>query len=122
MEWIREEPARFGSSVDSAWGGGGYADGTSFGGSGGWGAGSSGWGGQSYRKPAKKAKPAFGAGAKKNQDLDLAVGDKVNHDKYGLGTVKSVDGSGSHTTCMIDFGSQGTVRLMLFGGVPMEKL
>ena len=122
MEWIREEPARFGSGVDSAWGGGGYADGTSFGGSGGWGAGSSGWGGQSYRKPAKKSKPVFGAGAKKNQDLDLAVGDKVNHDKYGLGTVKSVDGSGSHTTCMIDFGSQGTVRLMLFGGVPMEKL
>ncbi|WP_296214426.1 ATP-dependent helicase [uncultured Corynebacterium sp.] len=115
MEWIREEPARFGSGVDSAWGGGGYADGTSFGGSGGWGS-------QSYRKPAKKAKPAFGMGAKKNQNLDLAVGDKVNHDKYGLGTVKSVDGSGSHTTCMIDFGSQGTVRLMLFGGVPMEKL
>lgn len=122
MEWIREEPARFGSGVDSAWGGGGYADGTSFGGSGGWGSGSGSWGGQSYRKPARNTKPAFGAGAKKNQDLDLAVGDKVNHDKYGLGTVKSVDGSGSHTTCMIDFGSQGTVRLMLFGGVPMEKL
>lgn len=122
MEWIREEPARFGSGVDSAWGGGGYADGTSFGGSGGWSSGSGSWSSQSYRKPAKKIKPAFGAGAKKNQDLDLAVGDKVNHDKYGLGTVKSVDGSGSHTTCMIDFGSQGTVRLMLFGGVPMEKL
>lgn len=122
MEWIREEPARFGSGVDSAWGGGGYADGTSFGGSGGWSSGSGSWGSQSYRKPARKTKPAFGAGAKKNQDLDLAVGDKVNHDKYGLGTVKSVDGSGSHTTCMIDFGSQGTVRLMLFGGVPMEKL
>ena len=124
LEWIREEPARFGSGLDSAWGGGGYADGTSFGGSGGWGSGSGsgGWGNQSYRKPAKKSKPAFGAGSKKNQDLDLAVGDKVNHDKYGLGTVKSVDGSGSHTTCMIDFGSQGTVRLMLFGGVPMEKL
>lgn len=122
MEWIREEPARFGSGVDSAWGGGGYADGTSFGGSGGWSSGSGSWGSQSYRKPARKTKPAFGASAKKNQDLDLAVGDKVNHDKYGLGTVKSVDGSGSHTTCMIDFGSQGTVRLMLFGGVPMEKL
>ena len=122
MEWIREEPARFGSGVDSAWGGGGYADGTSFGGSGGWSSDSGSWGSQSYRKPARKTKPAFGAGAKKNQDLDLAVGDKVNHDKYGLGTVKSVDGSGSHTTCMIDFGSQGTVRLMLFGGVPMEKL
>lgn len=122
MEWIREEPARFGSGVDSAWGGGGYADGTSFGGSGGWSSGSGSWGSQSYRKPARKTKPAFGASAKKNQDLDLAVGDKVNHDKYGLGTVKSVEGSGSHTTCMIDFGSQGTVRLMLFGGVPMEKL
>ncbi|RAV32138.1 ATP-dependent DNA helicase PcrA [Corynebacterium heidelbergense] len=54
--------------------------------------------------------------------LKLDVGDRVNHDKYGLGTVKSVDGSGPHTTVMIDFGGERTVRLMLFGGVPMEKL
>ncbi|MDK7135899.1 hypothetical protein, partial [Corynebacterium sp. UMB4614] len=67
-------------------------------------------------------KGAAAKGKKKATDrsgkpLELAVGDRVNHDKYGLGTVKSVDGAGSHTTVMIDFGSRGTVRLMLFGGV-----
>jgi DNA helicase-2/ATP-dependent DNA helicase PcrA len=50
------------------------------------------------------------------------VGDRVNHDKYGLGTVKTVDGSGVRATATIDFGASGTVRLMLIGGVPMEKL
>ncbi|WP_078057045.1 UvrD-helicase domain-containing protein [Corynebacterium provencense] len=54
--------------------------------------------------------------------LELAVGDRVNHDKYGLGTVKTVDGSGVRATATIDFGASGTVRLMLIGGVPMEKI
>ena len=35
----------------------------------------------------------------------------------------SVDGViGPRATAMIDFGSSGTVRLMLIGSVPMEKL
>jgi ATP-dependent DNA helicase UvrD/PcrA len=54
--------------------------------------------------------------------LSLAVGDRVNHDKYGLGTVVATDGVGARTTATIDFGSSGTVRLMLIGGVPMQKL
>jgi DNA helicase-2/ATP-dependent DNA helicase PcrA len=54
--------------------------------------------------------------------LQLAVGDRVSHDKYGLGTVKEVAGSGPTTQVLIDFGSSGTVRLMLIGGVPMVKL
>ena len=33
-----------------------------------------------------------------------------------------VDNLGKHSTVTIDFGSAGTVRLMLIGGVPMEKL
>lgn len=57
-----------------------------------------------------------------NKQLDLSVGDRVNHDKYGLGTVLSSDGSGPRATVTIDFGSSGKVRLMLLGGVPMEKL
>nr|VDG62698.1 ATP-dependent DNA helicase [Streptococcus thermophilus] len=57
-----------------------------------------------------------------NKDLHLAKGDRVNHAKYGLGTVMSVDGVGARETVTIDFGSSGTVRLMLIGGVPMEKL
>ncbi|MCT1663340.1 DNA helicase PcrA [Corynebacterium sanguinis] len=57
-----------------------------------------------------------------NKNLQLAPGDRVNHAKYGLGTVQSVEGSGVRETVVIDFGSSGTVRLMLIGGVPMEKL
>ena len=49
-------------------------------------------------------------------------GDRVNHDKYGLGTVVATDGGGPRATATIDFGSAGTVRLMLIGGVPMVKL
>jgi DNA helicase-2/ATP-dependent DNA helicase PcrA len=54
--------------------------------------------------------------------LSLAVGDRVNHDKYGLGMVVAADGSGVRATVTIDFGSAGTVRLMLIGSVPMQKL
>ena len=54
--------------------------------------------------------------------LSLAVGDRVAHDKYGLGTVVAADGAGPRATATIDFGSAGTVRLMLIGGVPMQKL
>ncbi|EIE97504.1 DNA helicase PcrA [Saccharomonospora glauca] len=54
--------------------------------------------------------------------LKLDVGDRVNHDKYGLGTVVATEGSGPRATATIDFGSAGTVRLMLIGNVPMVKL
>ncbi|HJT02652.1 MAG TPA: DNA helicase PcrA [Pseudonocardiaceae bacterium] len=54
--------------------------------------------------------------------LALEVGDRVTHDKYGLGTVVATDGTGPRATATIDFGSSGTVRLMLIGGVPLVKL
>ena len=54
--------------------------------------------------------------------LELAVGNRVSHDKYGLGTVVAVDGVGQRATATIDFGTTGKVRLMLIGGVPMTKL
>ena len=54
--------------------------------------------------------------------LSLDVGDRVTHDKYGLGTVVASDGSGPRATATIDFGSAGKVRLMLIGGVPLTKL
>lgn len=54
--------------------------------------------------------------------LQLALGDRVNHDKYGLGKVTVVSGSGPTATATIDFGTAGTIRLMLIGGVPMSKL
>ncbi|PRX44039.1 DNA helicase-2/ATP-dependent DNA helicase PcrA [Prauserella shujinwangii] len=54
--------------------------------------------------------------------LKLDVGDRVSHDKYGLGTVVATEGSGPRATATIDFGASGTVRLMLIGSVPMVKL
>lgn len=54
--------------------------------------------------------------------ISLEVGDRVSHDKYGLGTVVTCDGVGARATATIDFGSSGTVRLMLIGGVPLTKL
>ncbi|NIH82590.1 MULTISPECIES: DNA helicase PcrA [Amycolatopsis] len=54
--------------------------------------------------------------------LKLEVGDRVNHDKYGLGTVVEASGEGPRATATIDFGSAGKVKLMLIGSVPMVKL
>ncbi|MEP6563132.1 MAG: 3'-5' exonuclease, partial [Nakamurella sp.] len=47
--------------------------------------------------------------------LELAIGNRVSHDKYGLGTVVAVDGVGQRATATIDFGASGKVRLMLIG-------
>ncbi len=54
--------------------------------------------------------------------ISLEVGDRVSHDKYGLGTVVACEGVGPRANATIDFGSAGTVRLMLIGGVPLTKL
>ncbi|WP_026196323.1 DNA helicase PcrA [Corynebacterium lubricantis] len=84
---------------------------------------SSAWGTPHQPKPSRPQRTqAPKSSMKVNKNLKLDVGDKVNHAKYGLGTVMAVDGAGARETVTIDFGSAGTVRLMLIGGVPMEKL
>ena len=120
IDWLREEP-------ETSWGGGsafgrgyggGYGGGSRRGGAGASGgrASSGGFGGSCTTGGAAP-------GRKRNTEgLQLAAGDRVVHDKYGLGTVLSVDGVGPRATAMIDFGSAGKVRLMLIGGLPMEKL
>ena len=121
MYWRREEPGVGG--WDDDWGGGSFVGG--YGGYGGH-SGFGGAGGYSGRKPGgsyrKPKTPRTSRSSTPAANLHLEVGDKVNHDKYGLGTVQSVDGSGPHTSVTIDFGSAGTVKLMLIGGVPLEKL
>ena len=126
MHWRREEPGA--GSWDDDWGASGWGGGSFVGGYGGYGGygGSGGAGGYSGRKPGgsyrKPKTPRSSRSSTPATNLHLEVGDKVNHDKYGLGTVQSVDGSGPHTSVTIDFGSAGTVKLMLIGGVPLEKL
>ncbi|WP_049154173.1 hypothetical protein, partial [Corynebacterium aurimucosum] len=70
----------------------------------------------------RSRKPASATSMPKNNHLNLVVGDRVNHAKYGLGTVIEASGTGARATVTVDFGSAGKVRLMLIGGVPMEKL
>ena len=50
----------------------------------------------------------------------LAVGDRVNHQRYGLGRVLAVEGHGPGTRAQIDFGDQ-TLWLVL-RHAPIEKL
>ncbi|WP_225976671.1 MULTISPECIES: DNA helicase PcrA [Corynebacterium] len=116
IEWEREEP-----QPSSAWGSGSGMGGGSWSGSG-YGSGSS--YGSGYGSPQQSTSRPSSPAPKRhlNKNLSLQAGDRVNHDKYGLGTVVAVEGVGVRATATIDFGSSGTVRLMLLGGVPMEKL
>ncbi|WP_031470423.1 DNA helicase PcrA [Sciscionella sediminilitoris] len=100
LDWRRSEPERSGPSSATTWGGGSRGGGLGFG-----------------RRESPKQ-----AAASKLPPLKLDVGDRVNHDKYGLGTVVATAGSGPHATATIDFGGGSTIKLMLIGGVPMQKL
>jgi DNA helicase-2/ATP-dependent DNA helicase PcrA len=53
--------------------------------------------------------------------IALAVGDRVTHDAFGLGTVTVVEGAGDKTVAHVDFGSEGTKRLLL-RYAPVQKL
>ncbi|MGE0217862.1 DNA helicase PcrA [Mycolicibacterium sp.] len=51
----------------------------------------------------------------------LEPGDRVTHDKYGLGRVEEVSGVGESAMSLIDFGSAGRVKLM-HNHAPISKL
>ncbi|MEE4591784.1 DNA helicase PcrA [Streptomyces sp. DSM 41524] len=51
----------------------------------------------------------------------LAIGDRVTHDSFGLGTVVAVKGSGDNAEATIDFGDEKPKRLLL-RYAPVEKL
>jgi len=96
---------------------------------GGWGSGyGSSGGGGGYRSPStgtrterepKRTLPSTGAtfgSAKPRPDSaipQLAVGDRVTHDSYGLGTVIALEGAGPNAVAKVDFGTDGTKRLLL---------
>ncbi|ROS79027.1 DNA helicase PcrA [Cellulomonas sp. PhB143] len=125
-DWRRRE-----SSMSALRGPGGFA------GSGGWrsgtgsgaraaGGGGSSSGGYSRREIDQVARqraaaagrggsPSFGSAAPRADGAipSLAVGDRVTHDAYGLGTVVGVEGAGQNAVAKIDFGVDGTKRLLL---------
>ncbi|MFD7285021.1 ATP-dependent DNA helicase [Streptomyces sp. NPDC059863] len=53
--------------------------------------------------------------------IALAVGDRVTHDQFGLGTVMAVTGTGADTQATVDFGDTKPKRLLL-RYAPVEKL
>ncbi|MFF3915291.1 DNA helicase PcrA [Streptomyces sp. NPDC001852] len=53
--------------------------------------------------------------------VTLAVGDRVTHDQFGLGTVVAVKGTGANAEATIDFGDTKPKRLLL-RYAPVEKL
>ena len=61
------------------------------------------------------------SGAVKRPMLVLEPGDRVTHDKYGLGRVEEVSGVGESAMSLIDFGSAGRVKLM-HNHAPVSKL
>lgn len=67
-----------------------------------------------------RAAPAR-SGMSKRPLLVLQPGDRVTHDKYGLGRVEEVSGVGESAMSLIDFGSAGRVKLM-HNHAPLSKL
>lgn len=123
VDWRRRESST--SSLRGGWGSGfgsgGYGAGRA--GSGGYGSGSSGGGyrsgGRTERGP-KESKPSlpstgakFGSATPRGDVPTLAVGDRVTHDAYGLGTVVGLEGAGPNAVAKVDFGTEGTKRLLL---------
>ena len=85
-------------------------------------------------QPSSLSAPVSGAGrfgtprpsptrpaASKRPLLVLEPGDRVTHDKYGLGRVEEVSGVGESAMSLIDFGSAGRVKLM-HNHAPVAKL
>ena len=121
VDWRRKESSMAALRAGSGWGGGASAWGRS--GSGSSSAGRNGpvstrstrpGGATAARKPPRDSAPSFGSGTRPTGPApDLAIGDKVTHDSYGLGTVVGVEGAGQNAVAKIDFGTDGVKRLLL---------
>ncbi|HEX3782351.1 MAG TPA: DNA helicase PcrA [Pseudonocardiaceae bacterium] len=107
IDWRRIEPTRSAPSAPTSWGRGSSAIGSDSAQAG---------------IAARGMRTTNFKGWQDTPAMRLDVGDRVSHDKYGLGTVVATDGAGPRATATIDFGTSGTVRLMLIGSVPMTKL
>ncbi|QTI68386.1 UvrD-helicase domain-containing protein [Gordonia polyisoprenivorans] len=59
----------------------------------------------------------------RNKQIQLDVGDRHNHPKYGMGKVVGKEGSGATERVVIDYGGNtGRITLLTIGGIPGEKL
>ncbi|MFE3500790.1 DNA helicase PcrA [Kitasatospora sp. NPDC059146] len=115
VEWKRtgaaQAPVQRGFSSGSSWGKSSSGGGSSRSSSSASAAPKAGWG-QSVRRGGKVVE---------REVASLAVGDRVTHDTFGLGTVVGVTGAGDNAQAEVDFGSGGRKRLVL-RYAPVEKL
>mgnify|MGYP003330697188 FL=1 len=65
--------------------------------------------------------PPRATGKKLENTITLAIGDRVAHDTFGLGTVVKISGEGDRAEATINFGQLGEKRLLL-RYAPVEKL
>ncbi|MGA5820449.1 DNA helicase PcrA [Kitasatospora sp. NPDC094028] len=94
-----------------------------------WGKSSSGGGSSRSAGASSAAKPKAGWGQSarrggqvvEREGVSLAVGDRVTHDSFGLGTVVAVTGVGDRAQATVDFGTEGRKQLLL-RYAPVEKL
>ncbi|GAB7182642.1 DNA helicase PcrA [Kitasatospora sp. Ki12] len=126
VEWKRtgaaQAPVQRGFSSGSSWGksssGGGSSRSSS---------GSSGSGSGSGFSASASPKAGWGQSARRGgkvverDAVSLAVGDRVTHDSFGLGTVVAVTGVGDRAQATVDFGTDGRKQLLL-RYAPVEKL
>ena len=132
VDWRRRESSmdtlrRPGGYASGGYGSGGHgsggyvAGGYGSGGSGTRTAGSSSRGGSTSAPRAGSSAPrpsggaTFGSATPRPEGTvpDLSLGDRVTHDAYGLGTVIGLESSGPNAVAKVDFGSEGTKRLLL---------
>lgn len=73
------------------------------------------------RVAAKTSQVSSSKRAQEHLIEDFTIGDKVSHDRYGLGTVVQLQDKGRNSVITVDFGSDGVKRLML-RVAPIEKL
>ena len=122
LDWRRRESSTsqlrggWGSGFGSGgYGSGSYGSGGRRGERGSGGGYSSGGSGREQRAPLPSTGAKFGS-ATPRKDVEipaLTIGDKVTHDAYGLGTVVALEGAGANAVVKVDFGSEGTKRLLL---------
>ncbi|MFV8049660.1 DNA helicase PcrA [Mycobacterium sp. 48b] len=77
--------------------------------------------GNAGRYGSPRPSPSRPAPARNRPVITLEPGDRVSHDKYGLGRVEEVSGVGESAMSLIDFGSAGRVKLM-HNHAPVQKL
>lgn len=82
---------------------------------------SSGGGGGGVGFGSPRPSPNRPGGGRNKPLMVLQPGDRVTHDKYGLGRVEEVSGTGESAMSLIDFGSAGRVKLM-HNHAPLQKL